>query len=67
MDVIAGLEKAKPAMEYLRDAGVGCGVRITIGELQPVSDVVHNRGYRKYGAEKICCLPAHRRQMTGRP
>ena len=31
MDVIAGLEKALPAMEHLRDATVGCGVRITIG------------------------------------
>ncbi|MCP3677527.1 MAG: radical SAM protein, partial [Deltaproteobacteria bacterium] len=31
MDVIAGLEKALPSIECLRGAGVGCGVRITIG------------------------------------
>ncbi len=31
MDVIAGLEKALPVMEHLRGAGVGYGVRITIG------------------------------------
>ena len=30
-DILKGLEKSRPAVESLRDAGLGCGVRITVG------------------------------------
>ena len=53
MDIIAGLEKAKPAMEYLRDAGVGCGVRITIGEfnlsqMPSIVEAIENTGLKRF-------------------
>ena len=53
MDVIAGLEKAKPAMEYLRDAGVGCGVRITIGsfnlsQMPSIIEAIENTGLKRF-------------------
>jgi len=53
MDVIAGLEKAKPAMEYLRDVEVGCGVRITIGkfnlsQLASIIGAIENTGLKRF-------------------
>jgi len=62
MDVIAGLEKAKPAMEYLRDAGVGCGVRITIGEfnLSQLASIIG--AIENTGLKEIRCLSAYRWQ-----
>ncbi|MDP6925153.1 MAG: radical SAM protein [Candidatus Scalindua sp.] len=53
MDVIAGLEKAKPAMEYLKNAGVGCGVRITIGDfnlsqMSPIIKAIENTGLKRF-------------------
>ncbi len=53
MDVIAGLERAKPAMEFLRDAGVGCGVRITIGsfnlaQMPSIIEAIENTGLKRF-------------------
>ena len=53
MDVIAGLDKAKPAMEYLSDAGVGCGVRITIGsfnlsQMLSIIKEIENSGLKRF-------------------
>ncbi|MGR3173305.1 MAG: radical SAM protein [Candidatus Scalindua sp.] len=53
MDVIAGLEKALPVMEYLRDAMVGCGVRITIGsfnlsQMPSIIKAVENTGLKRF-------------------
>ncbi len=53
MDVIAGLKKALPAMEYLRDAGVGCGVRITIGsfnlsQMPSIIEAIENTGLKRF-------------------
>ena len=53
MDVIAGLEKAKPAMEYLRDTGVGCGVRVTIGsfnlsQMPSIIEAIENTGLKRF-------------------
>ncbi len=53
MDVIAGLEKALPAMGYLRDAGVGCGVRITIGsfnlsQMPFIIEAIENMGLKRF-------------------
>ncbi len=53
MDVIKGLEIAFPAMEYLRDAGVGCGVRITIGEfnlsqMSSIIEAIENTGLKRF-------------------
>ncbi len=53
MDVIAGLEKAKPAMGHLRDAGVGCGVRITIGDfnlsqMPSIIEAIENTGLKRF-------------------
>ncbi|MCP4268475.1 MAG: radical SAM protein [Candidatus Brocadiaceae bacterium] len=53
MDVIAGLEKALPAMAYLRDAGVGCGVRITIGnfnlpQMTSIIKAIENTGLKRF-------------------
>ncbi|KHE90381.1 MAG: radical SAM protein [Candidatus Scalindua rubra] len=53
MDVIAGLEKALPAIKYLRDAGVGCGVRITIGsfnlsEMSSIIKAIENAGLKRF-------------------
>ncbi len=53
MDVIAGLEKALPVMEYLRDAMVGCGVRITIGsfnlsQMPSIIKAVENAGLKRF-------------------
>lgn len=53
MDVITGLERAFPAMEYLRDAGVGCGVRITIGsfnlsQMPSIIKAVENTGLKRF-------------------
>ncbi|MBI2557207.1 MAG: radical SAM protein [Planctomycetes bacterium] len=53
MDVIAGLEKALPAMEHLRDAKVGYGVRITIGsfnlpQMPSIIKAVENAGLKRF-------------------
>ena len=53
MDVIAGLEKAKPAMGHLRGAGVGCGVRITIGDfnlflMSSIIEAIENTGLKRF-------------------
>ena len=53
MDVVAGLEKALPAMKYLRDAGVGCGVRITIGdfnlsEMPSIVKTIEKAGLKRF-------------------
>lgn len=53
MDVIAGLEKALPAMEYLKDAGVRYGVRITIGsfnvsQMPSIIKAIENAGLRRF-------------------
>ncbi|ODS29676.1 MAG: metallo cofactor biosynthesis protein, partial [Candidatus Scalindua rubra] len=53
MDVIAGLEKALPAMERLRDAMVGCGVRITIGsfnlsQMPSIIKAIENTGLKRF-------------------
>ena len=53
MDIIAGLERAKPAMEFLRDAGVGCGVRITIGsfnlaQMPSIIEAIENTGLKRF-------------------
>ncbi len=53
MDVIAGLEKALPAMAHLRDAGVGCGVRITIGsfnlpQMPSIIKAIENTGLKRF-------------------
>jgi radical SAM protein with 4Fe4S-binding SPASM domain len=53
MDVITGLERAFPAMEYLREAGVGCGVRITIGsfnlsQISSIISAVENTGLKRF-------------------
>ncbi len=53
MDVIAGLEKALPAMEHLKDAGVGCGVRITIGsfnlsKMSSIIKAIENAGLKRF-------------------
>ncbi|GAX62816.1 Fe-S oxidoreductase [Candidatus Scalindua japonica] len=53
MDVIAGLEKASPVMEYLRNAGVGCGVRITIGDfnlsrMPSIIKAIENAGLKRF-------------------
>ncbi|MCR4318820.1 MAG: radical SAM protein [Candidatus Brocadiaceae bacterium] len=53
MDVIAGLEKALPVMERLRDAMVGCGVRITIGsfnlsQMPSITKAVEDAGLKRF-------------------
>ncbi len=53
MDVIKGLEIAFPAMEYLREVGVGCGVRITIGsfnisQISSIITAVENTGLKRF-------------------
>ena len=53
MDVISGLEKALPVMEHLRDAGVGCGVRITIGsfnlsQMPSIIKAIENTGLKRF-------------------
>ncbi len=53
MDVISGLGKALPAMGHLRDAGVGCGVRITIGsfnlsQMPSIIEVIENTGLKRF-------------------
>ncbi len=53
MDVTAGLGKALPAVEYLRDAGVGCGVRITIGDFNLsqmpfIIEAIENTGLKRF-------------------
>ncbi len=53
MDVIAGLEKALTVMGHLRDAGVGYGVRITIGsfnlpEMPSIIKAIENSGLKRF-------------------
>jgi radical SAM protein with 4Fe4S-binding SPASM domain len=53
MDLIAGLEKALPAIKYLKDAGVGCGVRITIGsfnlsKMSSIIKAIENTGLKRF-------------------
>ena len=53
MDVIAGLEKALPVMDHLRDAMVGCGVRITIGsfnlsQMPSITRAVEDAGLKRF-------------------
>ena len=53
MDVIAGLEKALPVMDHLRDAMVGCGVRITIGsfnlsQMPSITKAVEDAGLKRF-------------------
>jgi radical SAM protein with 4Fe4S-binding SPASM domain len=53
MDVIAGLEKALPAMDHLKDAGVGCGVRITIGsfnlsQMPSITKAIEDAGLKRF-------------------
>lgn len=53
MDVIAGLEKALPVMDHLRNAMVGCGVRITIGsfnlsQMPSITKAVEDAGLKRF-------------------
>ncbi len=53
MDVIDGLEKALPVMGRLRDAGVGYGVRITIGsfnlpKMPSIIKAIENSGLKRF-------------------
>jgi radical SAM protein with 4Fe4S-binding SPASM domain len=62
-DVLDGLNRAMPAIQHLKEAGLGCGVRITLGnfnshKLQDIVRAIENSGLKRFA---VCQL------LDGRP
>jgi radical SAM protein with 4Fe4S-binding SPASM domain len=58
MDVLGGLKRATPAMEHLRAAGLGYGVRITVGDfnlsqLPSIVEAIEDAGIKRFA---VCQL-----------
>jgi radical SAM protein with 4Fe4S-binding SPASM domain len=57
-DILEGIEKSRPAVKYLRETGLGCGVRITVGSfnyemLPEIFEAVEDAGLRRIAVCQI--------------